>query len=131
THAKPAAGQPWAVVLDIDETTLDNSTYQVERAALGLAYDDASWNAWVIRRAAPPVPGVVEFIAAARKAGAHVAWITNRSTVVEADTRENLKNVGVWSDDDRLCTQPNAARTKRIRRSEVMSGQGDCAWPGK
>ena len=125
------ADRPWAVVLDIDETTLDNSTYQVERAALGLGYDDASWNAWVVRRAAPPVPGVMDFIAAARKAGGHIAWITNRSTVVAADTRENLQNVGLWRDDDRLCAQVNSARTKRIRRSEVMSGTGECAWPGK
>src|SRR5262245_12140200 len=62
TRSRPAAAdKPVAVVLDIDETALNNSTYQVERAALGLAYDDASWNAWVIRRAAPPVPGVLEF----------------------------------------------------------------------
>jgi predicted secreted acid phosphatase len=31
--ARDNASRPWTVVLDIDETTLDNSTYQLERAA--------------------------------------------------------------------------------------------------
>src|SRR4051812_36652692 len=33
--ARDNSGRPWTVVLDIDETTLDNSTYQLERAAYG------------------------------------------------------------------------------------------------
>ena len=34
--ANSAGGRRWAVVLDIDETTLDNSTYELERAAYEL-----------------------------------------------------------------------------------------------
>src|SRR6266542_5713758 len=44
-RARSAAPGPWAVVLDIDETTLDNSTYQLERAAYGLPFEAASWAA--------------------------------------------------------------------------------------
>ncbi len=39
----PANG--WAVVLDIDETALDNSAYQLERAAYGLPFAQPSWQA--------------------------------------------------------------------------------------
>jgi 5'-nucleotidase (lipoprotein e(P4) family) len=132
THATPASSnRPWAVVLDIDETALDNSTYQVERAGLGLSYDDASWDAWVKRREAPAVPGVVDFVKAARRAGAHIAWITNRSTAARTATQDNLESVGLWNGDDRLCTQNSSTHTKRIRRGEVLSGQGDCAWSAR
>ena len=44
-----AAGQGrrvWTVVLDVDETALDNST-SLERTAYGLPYDEVSWSAWV------------------------------------------------------------------------------------
>src|ERR1700712_3968327 len=78
-HLTAAVGaQPWAVVLDVDETALDNSVYQLERATYGLPFDQSSWSAWIRRRQAPAVPGAVDFIASVRKAGGHIAWITNR-----------------------------------------------------
>jgi 5'-nucleotidase (lipoprotein e(P4) family) len=64
--SQTASNRRWAVVMDIDETALDNSTYQLDRASYGLPFDDASWNAWVLRRAAAAIPGVVPFIAAVR-----------------------------------------------------------------
>jgi 5'-nucleotidase (lipoprotein e(P4) family) len=129
---RAAAGRqgPWAVVLDVDETTLDNSTYQLERAAYGLPYDDQSWAAWVMRRTAPAVPGVTGFVQAVRQSGGHVAWITNRSASLVEPTRDNLKAVGAWTDDDRLCLQKNSQDLKAARRREVMTGAGDCSWPG-
>ena len=42
----------WVVSLDIDETALDNSTYQLEREAYGLPFEAVSWNAWIARRQA-------------------------------------------------------------------------------
>jgi predicted secreted acid phosphatase len=46
TRAAGNAG-PWAVVLDVDETALDNSTYQLERAAYSVPFEPQSWNACV------------------------------------------------------------------------------------
>ena len=129
--ANSAAGRRWAVVLDVDETTLDNSTYQLERAAYGLPFDSASWNAWVDRREAAAVPGVVDFIGQVRRAGGRVRWITNRDTTVTNATRDNLKQAGVWNDDDRLCLQKTPQHTKAERRHEIISGMGECAWPSQ
>src|SRR5690242_3166315 len=39
----------WGVVLDVDETTLDNSVYQLDRGAYDLTYESGSWNAWMAR----------------------------------------------------------------------------------
>ena len=125
------AGRQWAVVLDVDETVLDNSTYQLERAAYGLPFDAASWSAWVQRREASAVPGAIDFIIVVRKLGGQVAWITNRATSDAGATRENLKSARLWSEDDRLCTQDHEKHTKRTRRAEVVAGTGACAWAGK
>jgi len=87
--------QAWAVVLDIDETTLDNSTYELERVTYGLPFEAKSWNAWVLRHAAGVVPGVVEFVGAVRRAGGRVAWISDRDTVTTDATRINLRSAGL------------------------------------
>jgi acid phosphatase len=122
--------ESWAVVLDIDETALDNSTYQLERAAYGLIFDEPSWRAWVNRREAAAVPGVLDFVTTVRRAGGHVAWITNRDVAVLEATRANLDLLGLWTDDDRLCAQKTSQPTKVVRRHEVVSGSGDCSWAG-
>jgi 5'-nucleotidase (lipoprotein e(P4) family) len=129
-RARSAASGSWAVVLDIDETTLDNSTYQLERAAYGLPFDAASWAAWVERRQAPAVPGVHAFIDRVRRAGGHVVFITNRDATLTEATRANLAAAGVWNDDDRLCAQ-KAQYPKAQRRHEVLTGTGECGWPDR
>jgi 5'-nucleotidase (lipoprotein e(P4) family) len=128
--AQGAGRTPWAVVLDLDETVLDNSAYQLERAAYGLPFESASWAAWTERREAGAVPGVFDFIAVVRQLGGHVAWISNRNTTVESPTKANLQALGIWNDDDRLCLQRDSQHTKRMRRGEVVSGSGSCAWSG-
>jgi len=128
-RAQTAASGSWAVVLDIDETALDNSTYQLDRAAYGLAFENTSWNAWVLRREAGAVPGVADFVAAVRRLGGRIAWISNRDAVVGDATRANLRSVGLLADADRVCLQ-EPQRTKAVRRAELVSGSGTCAWSG-
>src|SRR6266545_4903531 len=48
---------PPAVVVDVDETVLDNSRYQAELVLRGLAYKPESWTAWCERAEAGAVPG--------------------------------------------------------------------------
>ncbi len=125
-------GSAWAVVLDVDETALDNSVYELERATYGIPFNDPSWNAWVERREAGAVPGAGEFIRAVRAAGGRVAWITNREEAVREATRANLESHGLWAAGDLLCLQRAAdtAYTKARRRAELGAGTGACAWSG-
>ena len=137
--AKRARGS-WAVVLDVDETTLDNSVYQLDRSAYELQYEPVSWGSWILRAEAGSVPGVKEFLDAVRKAGGHVAFITDRGTEwsypdgTKVDsikpTRDNLGRNGLWSDDDRLCLKSGKEDTKAVRRKSVATGEGTCAWNG-
>lgn len=123
-------GTAWAVVLDVDETTLDNSAYQLERGAYGLPFENASWNAWVARREAGPVPGVVAFLHAVRAAGGRVAFVSGRDEVTRDDTRANLAHVGAYAEGDLLCLEDGSEYTKGVRRRELASGEGRCAWAG-
>ena len=122
-------GRAWAVVLDVDETALDNSVYELERAAYHLVFEDRSWDAWVRRQAAPAVPGVVDFVATVRQLGGRIAWITNRSDRTREETRANLQAVGLWQPADVLCmAATDTSYTKRVRRAELAGGRGRCAW---
>lgn len=123
-------GTVWAVALDLDETVLDNIFYQFERAAYARPFDNESWNAWVRREQARALPGVTDFIATVRRLGGRVAWISNRDTTVTAATRNNLRALGLWADQDRLCLQESREHGKRQRRTELRAGQGTCAWSG-
>jgi 5'-nucleotidase (lipoprotein e(P4) family) len=70
---------PPAVVLDVDETVLDNSPFQAFQSLSGSGYTNGAWDDWVRARAARPVPGAVAFTQAAAAKGVSVFYVTNRA----------------------------------------------------
>ncbi|MEM6645337.1 MAG: HAD family acid phosphatase [Bacteroidota bacterium] len=88
----------WAVVLDADETLLDNSLYQRERAEAGLGFTPESWNAWVRREEASALPGAKGFTDLVAALGGRVVVVTNRDDIVCDETRRNLLAVGIQHD---------------------------------
>jgi 5'-nucleotidase (lipoprotein e(P4) family) len=96
--ASTRSGRSWGVVLDADETVLDNSTYQSELAARGESYSQQSWTAWVKRREAGAVPGAVGFTKRVHELGGVVAIVTNRSETECPDTKANLQALGAVYD---------------------------------
>ena len=106
---------PPAIVMDIDETVLDNSEPQSEMLLEGLCFDEfpKAWDDWVAERQAPAVPGAAEFIRAARAMpdrqgrAVRVFFITNRGCLPRAgndaacpqqdDTAANLEALGLGS----------------------------------
>lgn len=69
---------PTAIVVDLDETVLDNSFYQARRALSGGEYDEPSWQEWMRESSAPAIAGAVEFLQAASRAGHKIFYVTNR-----------------------------------------------------
>jgi len=127
-----ASGTPWVVVLDLDETVLDNTIYQLGRAAYRLPFDTASWNAWVRSGRADTLPGAAAFIAKVRALGGRIAYISGRDDRTADETRRNLATLGLWRESDRLCLDTaDRAYTKRARREELRTGTGRCAWAGE
>lgn len=122
----------FVVVVDVDETILDNSPYQLQMGAYGTSFEPASWNAWCERREAIPVPGAAAFIASVHEAGGKVAFVTNRHEVTRQATQDNLEAQGLWGKDDILCLKTDdEAYDKVVRRTEVRGGTGACSWEGK
>lgn len=94
-----ATGLKPAVVMDVDETVLDNSPYQARLVRDGADYDEVSWAQWVAEKKAKPVPGVVDFARAATAKGVTVLYISNRAVHLEQATLANLKAVGLPVDE--------------------------------
>jgi acid phosphatase len=142
TQTGGLAALPPAVVMDIDETVLDNSAPQA-----GLLIDETCfpefasvWDDWVAQRSAPAVPGAAEFVRAARASKdpqgrpVRVFFITNRECErragnesdcpQEEDTLANLRTLGLDSPtlaDDLMIKgeQPDWGSEKLSRRLEV------------
>lgn len=112
-------------MLDIDETTLDNSPYQQERMELGVGYSPASWRAWVQRRAAPALDGVHAFIDGVKQLGGKVVFVSNRLKSTEcAATEDNLAAVGL-SYDAILCKTTTSDKNPRfvaLQNGTAVSG---------
>jgi acid phosphatase len=120
------AGLPPAVILDVDETVLDNTPYEVRLIEQNLEYATDTWNAWCNEAAAIAVPGALEFTRYAARRGVTVFYVTNRRHVVEDATRRNLDELGfpLESDLDTLQTRgekPEWGSDKGPRRREIAS----------
>ncbi len=120
------ADLPPAVILDVDETVLDNSPYEARLIEQGLEYSTDTWNAWCREAAAAPVPGALEFTRYAADKGVTVFYVTNRRQVVEEATKRNLQEMGfpLDSETDTLQTRgekPEWGSDKGPRRQEIGS----------
>lgn len=120
-------GGSWAVVLDADETVLDNSTYQLRLARQGATFSDQTWNAWVREQAATALPGAVSFIRLVGSLGGHVVIVTNRDQAVCAETEANLRALRI-EPDLVLCQRPND-RGKNARFDAVRTGTASVRLP--
>ena len=85
---------PPAVVLDVDETLLDNSRYQVWMLKNDQTFSTKSWNQFCAAQISTAIPGAVEFTKYAESKGVKVFYITNRGVETEKDTRENMARLG-------------------------------------
>jgi len=95
-----AKGLKPAVVLDVDETVLDNSPYQARLVRDGKEYDELSWDQWVAEKKAKAIPGVVDFAKAANAKGVTLLYISNRAVHLKDATLANLREQGLPVADD-------------------------------
>ena len=111
------------IVMDLDETVLDNSKYQKELFVTSSTYNEVSWNRWVKTEVSDLVPGAKKFILKYKKEkNARIIYISNRSQVTLDATISNMKKLGIFFDDDLFLLRANAGDSKVIRRQEVVDG---------
>jgi 5'-nucleotidase (lipoprotein e(P4) family) len=113
--------KPRAVVVDIDETVLDNSPAQSYQIKYQRPFNQKDWTEWVELRKAKAIPGAVEFAAYARQKNVRIFYVSNRDEIHRAATVANLKAVGFpdISDENVLLRQTES--TKEPRRLAIAA----------
>ncbi len=113
------------IIMDIDETVLDNSQYQVELFLQQKEYNSRSWDKWVLKEAAELVPGAKNFILKYKQnPNSRIIYLSNRNAATLEATKNNMKKLGIYFENDIFLLRENNEDTKVIRRNEVMSGAG-------
>lgn len=113
------------VILDLDETVLDNSPYTAWQVETNNPYSPDTWSAWVEEAIAEPVPGAVEFLTWANNEGVDLYYISNRSAENLEATIENLNDLGVPQADSTHIFLKTTTSDKSERRARVKAGAAD------
>ena len=112
------AASPLAVVLDIDETVLDNSPYQAKQILENFSYP-AHWDEWVNKEEARPIPGSLEFLQHADSKGIVIFYISNRKAHLLEATINNLTKFGYPQADSNHIMLRTSTSSKEERRQKV------------
>ncbi len=88
------ASLPPAIILDCDETVIDNTAYESFLIKHNQSYGSKTWDAYVKDKVAKAMPGAVEFTQYAHQKGVKVFYITNRKKVLEPATYDNMQALG-------------------------------------
>ena len=113
--------KPRALIVDLDETVLDNSRYEGMLLKNRVNYNQKDWTEWINRAEAEAVPGAVEFLRYAASRGVRVFYITNRNDIQKVGTATNLKKLGFPNVNDQTLlvqTDPKTS-SKEDRRNSV------------
>lgn len=115
-----AKGEKLAVVLDLDETVLDNSPIQAYYAINGKSYPEG-WHEWVMYAKADVVYGAKEFLDFANKNDVSIYYVTDRNAETEFEsTKKNLleKELPLQSDGN-LMLKAKGEKGKDARRKKI------------
>ncbi len=108
-----------AIVLDIDETVIDNSAYQAQMVLSSYNYP-TRWDEWCNKAAAEAIPGALEFLNYAKMNGVSVFYVTNRKEQYKQVTIENLKKLGFPFADEEHVIMRTAEKSKEGRRADIL-----------
>lgn len=120
-HIEMKDPEPCAVVVDVDETVLDNSPYQVEQVKKHEVFDQDTWKQWTDKASAKACPGALEFLTYVNTAGCEVFYITNRDKREQASTLKNLNHLGFPNSDTKHLLLMEGTSDKTDRRAKVDS----------
>jgi len=118
--------QPPAVILDLDETVIDNAAGEIRFMRLGKTYDREVWKQWVAEAAAVDVPGAKEFLLYAKSRGVMPFYISNRDEDERPGTQRTLEKLGfpLSSDPENVLLRgqrPEWRSDKSSRRAHVAA----------
>jgi len=118
---KTQTDKPYSIVLDLDETVLDNSPYQAQNVKDGTAFTPENWDVWVKKAAAKAVPGAKDFLQFADQNGVQIYYVSDRTIDQVDDTIKNLENEGIpVQSRDHLMFLEKGVKSKEGRRQAVQ-----------
>lgn len=83
-----------AIILDLDETVVDNSYYNAWLIGKGLSYTKDTWKQWTAQQKATAVPGSLAFLKLADSLGVTIFYVSNRGVDEQAATVANMEALG-------------------------------------
>ncbi len=107
-----------AIIVDIDETMLDNSPYEAECVLGGIAYP-VKWDEWIIKGTADALPGAVDLLNFIAGKDAEVFYVSNRTEDQREGTLRNLKEKGFPFTDNQHLKLKTKTSTKEIYRQQI------------
>jgi 5'-nucleotidase (lipoprotein e(P4) family) len=113
--------KPRAIMVDIDETVLDNSPANAYLVKNRLPFNLPDWYAWGEMRKAKPIPGAVEFQNYAESKGVHFFFVSNRDEVQKQATIDNLKSVGFTNVSAENVMLRDKDSSKEPRREQILA----------
>lgn len=117
--ADPSVTKKRAVIVDIDETILDNSPYNVALTEEDREFDPTLWDQWVKLAKARALPGAVEFLTKADRLGVDIYYVSNRSQDELESTIRNLKAAGFPQADASHLLLSRGEHSKESRRQLI------------
>ncbi len=132
--------ESWVVIMDVDETLLNNSGYNYSRDVAGLSFTPDSWNDWVMQENAGAVPGSKEFVELVLSSGGRIALVTNRERALDDYTWSNLEKLGFPITRSNTCIMgrneadinsvglQDIINDKDLRRNQILEGNATDCW---
>lgn len=108
-----------AIVIDLDETVLNNLPYNEMLIDSSEVFTQESWSKWVNKKIATKVPGSLEFINYAKSKNVKIVYLSNRRVENYEPTKENLITLGYPFDDDTLMLLRDETSDKTPRRNTL------------
>jgi 5'-nucleotidase (lipoprotein e(P4) family) len=93
-YSKVNGTKPKAVVVDLDETMIDNSPFQGKLIETGKSFTPETWSEWVKKEEATAMPGAIDFSHFCKSLGIEVIFISNRTVGELEPTMNNMLKLG-------------------------------------
>ena len=115
------------VIVDVDETLIDNSPFNAGLIGKDYGYGNSTWKEWCDAQSATAIPGAVDFLNHVVSTGGDVFYVTNRKAQPEKNmdltqvTMNNLKALGFPQIDEKHMLLRTGTSKKQPRRDSVTA----------
>ena len=108
-----------AIIIDIDETILNNLPYNEVLIDSSKSFNEESWSRWVNKKIAKAIPGSLEFLNYAQTKNIELIYLSNRRIENYEPTKENLISLGFPFNENTLMLLRDETTDKTKRRNSL------------